>query len=261
MQHRYTADVGDYGKYGLLRAIAGVHPATPSRLALGVVWYLTDAVMEQGDPAGDGKHVTYLQPRQASRFRPCDPALYDAMGAIIEARDRRVAAVREREVLGVDATYYEARIHTPAPTQRREERLTARATWLDGAVRAVSDSDIVFVDPDNGVETASVQVHQRNGPKYAYLEELRQLAGGERSLVVYHHLSRNGNAATQIARVGGRIRDQLDPTYALDAVVYHRGTARAFFVATPAHHTDLVTARLDAFLATPWSAHFTREKT
>ncbi|MDA0353872.1 MAG: hypothetical protein O3A10_16950 [Chloroflexi bacterium] len=37
MQHRYTADVGDYGKYGLLRAIAGVHPATPSRLALGVV--------------------------------------------------------------------------------------------------------------------------------------------------------------------------------------------------------------------------------
>ena len=71
-----------------------------------------------------------------------------------------------------------------------------------GAVRAVSESDVVFVDPDNGVETASVQVHQRNGPKYAYLEELGQLAGGERSLVVYHHLSRNGSAAEQIARVG-----------------------------------------------------------
>ncbi|MDA0353871.1 MAG: hypothetical protein O3A10_16945 [Chloroflexi bacterium] len=151
--------------------------------------------MEQRDPAGDGTHVTCLTSRQARRFRPCDPALYDAMRAIIEARDRRVAAVREREVLCAGATYYEARIHTPAPTQRREERLGARATWLDGAVRAVSNSDVVFVDPDNGVETTSVQVHQRNGPKYAYLEELTQLAGGERSLVVYHHLSRPGAEA------------------------------------------------------------------
>lgn len=259
MQDRYTADVGDFGKYGLLRAIAGVHPAGLPRLALGVVWYLTDDVMEQGDPAGDGKHVSYLTPRQARRFRPCDPALFEAMSAIIEAGDRRVAAIREREVLGPDATYYEERIHTPRREQRREERLAARAAWIDGAVRAVSGSDIVFLDPDNGIEAASVRPQHKMGPKYAYLEELTALADSERSLIVYHHIGRNGSAAEQVATTGARIREHLNASYALHAVTYHRGTARTFFIATPPRHTALVAARVDAFLETAWSRHFTRD--
>jgi len=234
MQDRYTADVGDFGKYGLLRAITGMHPAGLPRLSLGVVWYLTDTVMEQGDPAGDGKHTVYAtDPRQARRFRPCDPDLFEAMGAVIEDGDRRVAATRERDVLGPNATYYEDRIHTPRRDQPREERLAARAAWIDGAVRAVSGSDVVFLDPDNGIEAASVRPQHKKGPKYAYLEELTALAGGERSLVVYHHLSRNGSAAEQVQRTGARIRAHLDASYALDAVTYHRRTARTFFIATP----------------------------
>lgn len=260
MQNRYTADVGDFGKYGLLRAITGVHPAGLPRLSLGVVWYLTDSVMEQGDPAGDGKHTVYAtDPRKARDFRPCDPDLFEAMGGIIEAGDRRVAAIRERAVLGSGATYYEERIHTPTRAQRREERLAARADWIDGAVRAVSGSDVVFLDPDNGIEAASVRPQHKMGPKYAYLEELTALASGERSLVVYHHLSRTATAAEQVAATGTRIREHLDASYALDAVTYHRGTARTFFIATPPRHAALVTARVDALLEGPWSRHFSRD--
>lgn len=258
MQDRYTADVGDFGKYGLLRAVAGLHPATDPRLSLGVVWYLTDAVMERGDPAGDGKHVAYLELGQARRFRVCDPELYDAMGGIIEARDRRVAAVRERGVLGGDARYYEARLDTPARERGRGERLSARAAWLDGAVEAVADCDVVFLDPDNGIEAASVRPHHKKGPKYAYLEELAQLAGGRRSLVVYHHLSRTADVATQVRTVAERMRPQLDAGYALNAVVYRRGTARAFFVAAAPDHAALIGRRLDRLFETPWAAHFTR---
>ena len=46
MQNRYTGDIGDFAKYGLLRAIRG-------RMRLGVAWYLHPGA----GPDGDGGHV------------------------------------------------------------------------------------------------------------------------------------------------------------------------------------------------------------
>ena len=43
MQNRYAGDVGDFGKYGLLRTLC----REPPLLSLGVVWYLVSD--EQGD--------------------------------------------------------------------------------------------------------------------------------------------------------------------------------------------------------------------
>ena len=77
MQDRYTGDVGDFGKYGLLRALVGIHPAGSSR-SLGVVWYVTDAEIEDVDPQGDGRHLSYLE--QPARFRECDPQLFSYIG-------------------------------------------------------------------------------------------------------------------------------------------------------------------------------------
>lgn len=54
MQNRYTGDVGDFGTYGLLRALAAPAGARPMRL--GVVWHL---VPDESHNA-DGKHVGYL---------------------------------------------------------------------------------------------------------------------------------------------------------------------------------------------------------
>lgn len=259
MQDRYTADVGDFGKYGLLRAITGVHPAGLPRLSLGVVWYLTDEVMEQAGAFGDGKHVGYLHPRKAREFGPCDAELYGAMGAIIEAGDRRVAAIRERRLLGDATSFYEERLHTPIPSRNREDRLQAREAWLSGALDRVALADVVFVDPDKGVMPPSVQPQHKGAPQHATPEELARLAGNQRTLVAYHHIGRNGTATEQVLRTGARIREHLDASYALDAVTYHRGTARTFFIATPPRHAALVTARVDALLEGAWAQHFSRD--
>ena len=56
MQDRYTGDVGDFGKYGLLRCLRGPDAAP---LRLGVVWYRTDSDIVDADPVNDGKHVAY----------------------------------------------------------------------------------------------------------------------------------------------------------------------------------------------------------
>ncbi len=42
MQNRYVGDVGDFGKYGLLRYLVGVRSSTSvaDSLRLRVIWYL-----------------------------------------------------------------------------------------------------------------------------------------------------------------------------------------------------------------------------
>ena len=50
MQNRYAGDVGDFGKLGMLRAIAS------SAMKIGVNWYL---VPDEGHN-DDGKHIGYF---------------------------------------------------------------------------------------------------------------------------------------------------------------------------------------------------------
>ena len=80
MQDRYTGDVGDFGKYGLLRWLCG-QDAAPLRL--GVVWYRADSSIINADPPNDGKHVEYLQAEQEHLL----PALRSAALRRV-ARDR-----------------------------------------------------------------------------------------------------------------------------------------------------------------------------
>jgi len=75
MQHRYFGDVGDFGKYGLLRVLSGLG-ADPG-LKLGVVWYLFPDETHNAD----GKHISYLQ-RNDPFYRECDEELYDRLRII-----------------------------------------------------------------------------------------------------------------------------------------------------------------------------------
>ena len=51
MQNRYTGDIGDFGKLGLLRALQA------SGLTVGVNWYL----VPDENHNSDGRHVQYLE--------------------------------------------------------------------------------------------------------------------------------------------------------------------------------------------------------
>ena len=73
MQNRYTGDVGDFGKYGLLRALCLPEGDRGPALRLGVVWYLTSDESHNND----GRHIGYLEPtpKNAKTLRVCDPSL------------------------------------------------------------------------------------------------------------------------------------------------------------------------------------------
>src|SRR6218665_3886341 len=132
MQDRYAGDIGDYLKFALLRALP-----EGARLAIG--WCLPP---DEGHN-DDGRHVGYLA--QPDRWRQVDPGLFGALGQMVGAGARSVA-----EIEGA-ALFPRAAFHsTPVPfgPRRREGRLS----WIRELHRVAADSDILFLDPDNGID-------------------------------------------------------------------------------------------------------------
>src|SRR4030042_3291020 len=98
MQTRYVGDVGDFGKYGLLRALCLPDADGDKGLSLGVVWHL----VPDEKKGNDGTYIDYLEEdagQNGARLRRCDPSLYDAIRRIVHSEQRGVLSVRTGGVL------------------------------------------------------------------------------------------------------------------------------------------------------------------
>ena len=84
MQDNYIGDIGDYGKYGLLREICA------EAMSLSVNWYrVIPAKLGKQD---DGKYISYLSMPQI--YRAYDPVLFDSLNNIVmQEQDRRIERI------------------------------------------------------------------------------------------------------------------------------------------------------------------------
>lgn len=246
MQDRYTGDVGDFGKYGLLRALAG-----DGELRLGVVWYL---VADEAHNE-DGRYTEYLLPRHEPLFQPCDPELYDGLRSLIASGRRSVTAVREAGVLPAGTVFHERRLsYEGVPSANR---LAERNRWCAGALEATSGCGLVFADPDNGIAGAPMQ-RGRSDIKHVFIEELAPYLERGQSVVIYHHLGRRGSHEEQIARLADELRTHLELPSPPVSLRYRPWSPRAFFVLPAREHERGLIAQVYALLSGHWSAHFER---
>lgn len=250
MQDRYVGDVGDFGKYGLLRALCARHGLRGDALSLGVIWYL----VPDEESTNDGTHTGYL--RQSERnlrdYRACDPDLYDGLGAIVSAGTRNVASVQESNILPRETSFYGSMLSFEKRSLTQERR-SVRSRWLAGAIESVTRCELVFVDPDNGLQVGVGPLEGR-GPKYVFFDELRPYCERRQSLVIYHHIGRRGSTTHQVQQRLGHIRDRLGRE--AFGLVFHRGSARVFFVAPAEHHRQALMEKARRFVEGPWGTHF-----
>ena len=251
MQDGYTGDVGDFAKYGLLRALA---PPTADNegYRLGVVWYRTP------DEAhlADGGFVDYLLPAGEEDYRACDPDLFDRLRALVMGGNRSLSAVRIRELLPLDTAFYESLLSYAGAGSGRKVAL--RAAWPEPALAITSGCDLLFLDPDNGIHAGAMTGEPRE-LKWARVDELRAYLGRGQSLVVYHHLGRSAPHVEQIESWRQTLHEEFGLSQPPFAVRFTRGRARAFFVLPADPHRDVLEQALRAFLAGPWQAFFRPE--
>ncbi len=169
MKDQYVGDVNDYLKYSLLRALGG------GDVRLLVCWMLTPP-----DGRSDGGQLAYLL--EPSRSRPVDPVLFDALSTLVTDGRRSVADVEHLGILR-DASFDATLV---------PQEVAARKRWIHDVIRRGADHDILFFDPDNGVEVASVPKGRVGSEKYLYWDELGQALEAGPSVVVYQHFPRRG---------------------------------------------------------------------
>jgi hypothetical protein len=190
MQNRYVGDIGDYLKLSILRALSPGY-------RLGVAWWL----FRDEAHNGDGRHVGYLN--RPDQWRQFDPELFDALHRVVSSGQRNVRILQALHLIpGV--TYADDVIPSGGPII---QRLSARCAWLAGVQRTLKEANLLFLDPDNGLEPAGFRPTALKSGKTIMLSELRELAMPGRCLIVYHHQSRRrGGHYAEMENCAARLR-------------------------------------------------------
>jgi len=169
MKNQYFGDVNDFRKYGLLRTIQRA-----SGLTIGVCWFLT-----ADDGGAYGGLTKYLnQPR---RWRHYDFELFDKLQLLLDPDVPR--SVSQAHAWGVipGALYFNDVLG---------DSRSARLAYFEAARHALGNCDLIFVDPDNGIEIASTKLGASGSSKYVYWAELQAMYAAGQSILIYQHFPR-----------------------------------------------------------------------
>lgn len=258
MQDRYTGDIGDFGKFGLLRT-----RQQSLSLQLGVVWYLYPNETHNED----GKFTQYLG-SGTSPYRKCDPVLWLSLKTMVKAGTRSVAAIQSSGILGKSTRFFDRFTdnyseHPGNSASAKTARSEYREQWLSDALREMKAASLIFLDPDNGLEVNScAKTHQRKAGKFAFYSEAQQFFDDADVMVVYHHLNRHKNHGTHMNQLETRAAD-LKSRIGCDGAVfglrYPPFSARAFFVACRSSIVDRVESAFTDFLKSEWGKYWDTE--
>ena len=238
MKNQYVGDIGDYGKYGLLRFLAG------RGIKIGINWYLT-----ANDGSTDGRLITYLK-NPAERIY--DPGLFDALHNIADQPEKNVKMIKQAGIIPGAEFYGEPLMSSTLKADAREWN---RRLWFNNSTLMLRNSELIFADPDNGV-SYSKTARTKDSEKFVLPEEIAEYYNSGKNVVYYCHKGRRKQEAWEQAKT--EIRHYVRDAQIL-AVTCHRGTQRSYiFVLHPDCYTEYEQI-LRAFLETPWGNMFSWE--
>ena len=234
MKNQYVGDIGDYGKYGLLRFLQ------VSGIEIGINWYLTP-----DDGRTDGEHTEYLDD---VRMRVYDPEIFDSMQRIMSQKSKNIMMVEKEEYLK-DCIFYNAMMDFSGLNW--QERARARLKWHDGAMKALQDVELVFADPDNGLSLRQKPTW-RNAEKYIMPSEIVGYYKRDQQVLYYQHRSRKNTE--EWLEEKRHIKTYL-PDAKLLALSFHRWSARTYIFVIHENKIDQYNRIIEAFVNTAWGTH------
>ena len=164
MRVRDIGGIGDFGKFALLR-----HLMKDRRLA--VCWYLTG----ESDETKDGeKHFDYL--KRPDDFRHLAPEVFDQLAEVTGRRGAVADPLTALQMSGILENAVFLRKEVP-------NRASLRRLWVDGLVHSATGANLVFLDPDNGIQG------KRLTNRHVALAEIAALRLQGRMLIIGHQQS------------------------------------------------------------------------
>ena len=237
MQDRYTGDLGDFSKLGILRALQN------AGLSIGVNWYLTP----DENHNGDGRHVKYLKQEE---YKVCDEVLWLELKNIVESNRRKACYLENERIL--QASFYSERLDFTG--KAKTERELIRKEWHNNALTDLAGNDIVCVDPDNGLIVPSA-IGKPKENKYVLYDELADYYAHQSSVIYYQHKARKPDE--YYLRQHKNLIHSQNFSDARGLALKFKTTSQRyyFFIIQPQHQAVIETA-IKNMLSTAWNKHF-----
>ena len=235
MKNQYVGDIGDYGKYGLLRFLAG------RGIRIGVNWYLT-----KNDGSSDGRFTAYLE---RPDDRSCDPELFDNLKLIAFRNDKTVQMIRDAGLIP-GARYYSDLVETGYKEPQARE--WSRRLWFNNSFLMLADADLLFADPDNGI-TYQKEAKHSGSEKYVLPSELAEYYNRGKDVVFYCHKGRRKQEDWEKTKTG--MRKYLRDAQIL-VLTFHRGTQRSYIFLLHPDNYRKYDRLLSEFEQTAWGQMF-----
>lgn len=218
MKNQYFGDINDYRKYGILRCAAA------AGWRVGVCWMLT---ADDGRP--DGRKISYLS--NPAGWQVHDAELFHVLASAVCRPDGRHVREAENESLLPSACFFGDLV---------PDKCAKRRSWFASAMDTLAAADLIFFDPDNGLEIPSKPYGSRNSSKYLYWDEIEESWRGKASLLVFQHFPREKKAQFT-ARMSSAFATRTPGS----SVVAFTTSNVLFLLATRPEHSD----RLRFFLS------------
>jgi hypothetical protein len=158
-------------------------------------------------------------------FRPLAPEVFDRLKDIVGGIQTIADPVTALQKSGILEGAFFLRSEVP-------DRVAERRRWIAGLVNSVGGANLVFLDPDNGIQG------RRLTPKHVALAEIAALRRQDRALVIAHRQSGRRAEAKFLA---DRMRSLgCDP---VEIIRFRLATSRFYVIADhDAAISDLIAA-------------------
>ena len=238
MKNQYVADIGDYGKYALLRAFSD------AGIKVGVNWYFTE-----DDDTNDGHFTNYLNDEKMRRYQP---EIFDLLRLVANKPKKTIEDIMDNNVIPGAQFYSEQIILNGTSAERLQQRLE----WFERSMVALKDADLIFMDPDNGLLEGKTN-GRKDAEKYILPEEIERYFLAGHNVVYYCHKGRRKFGDWQSYK---SIMFERIPTAKPTVLTYHKGTQRSYIFLI--HEQDYAKYRriIERF-EDRWNRIFTEEYT
>jgi hypothetical protein len=167
MKSQYVGDISDYFKYGLLRALVA-----DSMIQVGVCWMLTP-----DDGGSDGQQTSYLD--EPGKWRSYDPPLFDMLHTIIKKPGTRHTSQVESCGILPSTMFWPDLLPDDAKS---------RNDYFERFFKAVEHAELVFFDPDKGLEIASAPFGRKPSTEHLYWCEVSAAYRRGHSLLIFQYI-------------------------------------------------------------------------
>jgi hypothetical protein len=167
MKNQYFGDINDYFKYGILKCFA------EAGFRIGVCWMLTP-----DSNIREGIKIHYLD--KYKKWRRFDPKLFDCLYSRMKLSKRCVEWAKDPSILP-HSRFYNALVPITE---------IARSSWFKDALNDLKYCDLIFFDPDRGIEVPSLRRTHKVSSKYVYWDELKAAWDRGASLLIFQHYPR-----------------------------------------------------------------------